>query len=57
MTEFAVGDEVYYTPKIGGAEALHAEQHVADVHPRGAQAKEHQPSGGSEFDARGQEQV
>ena len=31
VTEFAVGDEVYYTPKIFGAQGSYAEQHVADV--------------------------
>ncbi|MBB4858811.1 NADPH:quinone reductase-like Zn-dependent oxidoreductase [Novosphingobium chloroacetimidivorans] len=29
--EFAVGDEVYYTPKIFGEAGSYAEQHVADV--------------------------
>ncbi|MGO6695859.1 zinc-dependent alcohol dehydrogenase family protein [Rhizobium johnstonii] len=29
--EFAVGDEVYYTPKIFGGAGSYAEQHVADV--------------------------
>ncbi|QDL94099.1 zinc-dependent alcohol dehydrogenase family protein (plasmid) [Paroceanicella profunda] len=29
--EFAVGDEVYYTPRIFGAAGSYAEQHVADV--------------------------
>ncbi len=29
--EFAVGDEVYYTPKIFGDAGSYAEQHVADV--------------------------
>ncbi|WP_339949514.1 zinc-dependent alcohol dehydrogenase family protein [uncultured Albimonas sp.] len=31
VTEFAVGDEVYYTPQIFGAQGSYAEQHVADV--------------------------
>lgn len=31
VTEFAVGDEVYYTPKIFGGSGSYAEQHVADV--------------------------
>jgi NADPH2:quinone reductase len=31
VTEFAVGDEVYYTPKIFGGPGSYAEQHVADV--------------------------
>ncbi|MFK4509519.1 zinc-dependent alcohol dehydrogenase family protein [Bradyrhizobium daqingense] len=31
VTEFAVGDEVYYTPKIFGGAGSYAEQHVADV--------------------------
>jgi NADPH2:quinone reductase len=31
VREFAVGDEVYYTPKIFGAAGSYAEQHVADV--------------------------
>lgn len=29
--EFAVGDKVYYTPKIFGGAGSYAEQHVADV--------------------------
>lgn len=29
--EFAVGDEVYYTPKIFGGAGSYAEQHIADV--------------------------
>lgn len=31
ITEFAVGDEVYYTPLIFGAQGSYAEQHVANV--------------------------
>jgi NADPH:quinone reductase-like Zn-dependent oxidoreductase len=31
VQEFAVGDEVYYTPKIFGGSGSYAEQHVADV--------------------------
>lgn len=31
VREFAVGDEVYYTPKIFGGPGSYAEQHVADV--------------------------
>lgn len=31
VTEFEVGDEVYYTPKIFGGPGSYAEQHVADV--------------------------
>ena len=31
VTEFRVGDEVYYTPKIFGGAGSYAEQHVADV--------------------------
>src|SRR3546814_12655923 len=31
VREFAVGDEVYYTPKIFGDAGSYAEQHVADV--------------------------
>ena len=31
VTEFAVGDEVYYTPRIFGGPGSYAEQHVADV--------------------------
>ncbi len=31
VTEFNVGDEVYYTPKIFGGPGSYAEQHVADV--------------------------
>lgn len=31
VDEFAVGDEVYYTPKIFGGGGSYAEQHVADV--------------------------
>jgi NADPH:quinone reductase len=31
VTEFAVGDEVYYTPQIFGGPGSYAEQHVADV--------------------------
>lgn len=31
VTEFNVGDEVYYTPKIFGGSGSYAEQHVADV--------------------------
>lgn len=31
VTEFAVGDAVYYTPKIFGGWGSYAEQHVADV--------------------------
>lgn len=31
VTEFDVGDEVYYTPKIFGGPGSYAEQHVADV--------------------------
>src|SRR5688572_15507696 len=31
VREFAVGDEVYYTPKIFGGAGSYAEQHVADV--------------------------
>jgi len=31
VTEFGVGDEVYYTPQIFGGPGSYAEQHVADV--------------------------
>jgi NADPH:quinone reductase-like Zn-dependent oxidoreductase len=31
VTEFDLGDEVYYTPKIFGGPGSYAEQHVADV--------------------------
>jgi NADPH:quinone reductase len=31
VREFAVGDEVYYTPRIFGGAGSYAEQHVADV--------------------------
>jgi len=31
VTEFAVGDEVYYTPQIFGAQGSYAQQHVASV--------------------------
>ena len=31
VREFAVGDEVYYTPLIFGAQGSYAEQHVANV--------------------------
>lgn len=31
VTEFEVGDEVYYTPKIFGGPGSYAEQHIADV--------------------------
>ncbi|KAG9608581.1 hypothetical protein KCV01_g4356, partial [Aureobasidium melanogenum] len=31
VTEFAVGDEVYYTPRIFGGAGSYAERHVADV--------------------------
>jgi NADPH:quinone reductase len=31
VTEFGMGDEVYYTPKIFGGAGSYAEQHVADV--------------------------
>lgn len=31
VTEFDIGDEVYYTPKIFGGPGSYAEQHVADV--------------------------
>ncbi|WAP52207.1 alcohol dehydrogenase catalytic domain-containing protein [Arthrobacter sp. ATA002] len=31
VTEFRVGDEVYYTPQIFGSHGSYAEQHVADV--------------------------
>lgn len=31
VTEFELGDEVYYTPKIFGGPGSYAEQHVADV--------------------------
>lgn len=31
VTEFRVGDEVYYTPQIFGGPGSYAEQHVADV--------------------------
>jgi NADPH:quinone reductase-like Zn-dependent oxidoreductase len=31
VTEFRVGDEVYYTPRIFGGPGSYAEQHVADV--------------------------
>ncbi len=31
VTEFAVGDEVYYTPQIFGKAGSYAEQHVADI--------------------------
>ncbi len=31
VSEFAVGDEVYYTPRIFGDAGSYAEQHVADV--------------------------
>jgi NADPH2:quinone reductase len=32
VSEFEVGDEVYYTPKIFGGLGSYAEEHVADVH-------------------------
>lgn len=31
VTEFDIGDEVYYTPRIFGGRGSYAEQHVADV--------------------------
>ena len=31
MSEFDIGDEVYYTPKIFGGLGSYAQQHVADV--------------------------
>ena len=31
VTDFAVGDEVYYTPQIFGTAGSYAEQHVADI--------------------------
>ncbi|WP_118136718.1 zinc-dependent alcohol dehydrogenase family protein [Oceanicella sp. SM1341] len=31
VTEFELGDEVYYTPKIFGGAGSYAEQHIADV--------------------------
>ncbi|KAF1005608.1 MAG: 2-haloacrylate reductase [Luteibacter sp.] len=31
VTEFSLGDEVYYTPRIFGGAGSYAEQHVADV--------------------------
>jgi NADPH2:quinone reductase len=31
VTEFAIGDEVYYTPKIFGGPGSYAQQHVIDV--------------------------
>lgn len=31
VTEFAIGDEVYYTPKIFGGPGSYAQQHVANV--------------------------
>ncbi|GGD40138.1 zinc-dependent alcohol dehydrogenase family protein [Aureimonas glaciei] len=31
VTEFEIGDDVYYTPKIFGGRGSYAEQHVADV--------------------------
>lgn len=31
VSEFSVGDEVYYTPKIFGGPGSYAEQHIADV--------------------------
>jgi hypothetical protein len=31
VSEFDIGDEVYYTPKIFGGPGSYAEQHVADV--------------------------
>lgn len=31
VTEFGVGDEVYYTPKIFGGPGSYAEQHITDV--------------------------
>lgn len=31
VTEFAIGDEVYYTPQIFGAQGSYAEKHVANV--------------------------
>lgn len=37
--EFAVGDEVYYTPKIFGDAGSYAEQHVADVELVGRKPK------------------
>ena len=37
--EFAVGDEVYYTPKIFGNAGSYAEQHVADVELVGRKPK------------------
>lgn len=39
VTEFAVGDEVYYTPQIFGSAGSYAEQHVADVELVGRKPK------------------
>lgn len=39
VSEFAVGDEVYYTPKIFGGAGSYAEQHVADVELIGRKPK------------------
>ncbi len=39
VSEFAVGDEVYYTPRIFGGAGSYAEQHVADVELVGRKPK------------------
>jgi NADPH2:quinone reductase len=39
VTEFATGDEVYYTPRIFGGAGSYAEQHVADVELVGRKPK------------------
>lgn len=39
VTEFAMGDEVYYTPRIFGGPGSYAEQHVADVELVGRKPK------------------
>lgn len=39
VTEFAMGDEVYYTPQIFGGAGSYAEQHVADVELVGRKPK------------------
>lgn len=39
VTEFAMGEEVYYTPRIFGGAGSYAEQHVADVELVGRKPK------------------
>lgn len=39
VTEFRVGDEVYYTPRIFGGPGSYAEQHIADVELVGRKPK------------------